>query len=644
MTKEEALQDFLRSFRLALKSASLYPKEHPAFKKSIEDLKEKKDIVLKFAPGLKIAFTPRSVVTDDKTWEKDKLWEELAHFFHIRRIMSLEARQDATIDDWQAFIGFLSFTPQEIAKAGGIRLLLERERIFSFVVEELDYSELLAGEGYEIKDIWTYLLSESVRERDPQKIRQVAASFPRIIGEINLARILDDREQLEDFGRFFACLKTEAEEEFQKCALETARKILRERLITEEDKFRELKDIAAGARDQDLASLLLKEMASGSRFDAMSLDIFFRLLGREKCRRVAGCLEEEARRNPTLLEQSPHLKERVEEFLSGGLPPSLFPCYREALSGLLREISVHKKPALDRELLRRSYRFMLLNVLAAEPRKEAALDLLAAILEEWKSIIQDKDLEFLKSLFELLEKKADALSAEPLFGKIRAVLTDFIEKSILKGEARPELDYFIQRLPRSTLGVNYYLETIFGESKVTPTALRMFFHLFPDSIFYFNLNLEKKKSDRSFLEKMIESLAEVDSLLSLATLKNIFGLGDHLAKLKSLRAMGNLSTCDERFLLPILRKGDFSQKKEALKILKKEEGSRKKALKMFFLTRSPFGLRNRVLLEHLRIAADLELREAAEHIVRLSQRKFFWNKSLRREAAGLLEKWSFGQA
>jgi hypothetical protein len=172
----------------------------------------------------------------------------------------------------------------------------------------------------------------------------------------------------------------------------------------------------------------------------------------------------------------------------------------------------------------------------------------------------------------------------------------------------------------------------------------MFFHLFPDSIFYFNLNLEKKKSDRSFLEKMIESLAEVDSLLSLATLKNIFGLGDHLAKLKSLRAMGNLSTCDERFLLPILRKGDFSQKKEALKILKKEEGSRKKALKMFFLTRSPFGLRNRVLLEHLRIAADLELREAAEHIVRLSQRKFFWNKSLRREAAGLLEKWSFGQA
>jgi len=644
MTKEEALQDFLKSFRLALKSASLYPREHPAFKKSIQDLKGKRDILLKFAPGLKIAFTPRSVVADGKTWEKDKLWEELAHFFHIRLIMSFEARENATIDDWQAFIGLLSFTPQEIAKAGGIRHLLQRERLVPFAVEELDYSELLAAEGYEIKDVWTYLLSESVRAQDPQKIRQVAASFPRVIGEINLAKILENSEQREDFNRFFACLKTEAEEEFQKCALETVKKVLREMSVTEEDKLRELKDIAAGARDQDLASLLLREMASGGRFDAMSLDIFFRLLGPEKCRRVAGCLEEEARRNPALLEQSPHFKERVEGFLAGSLPPSLSPYYREALSGLLREISAHKKPALDRELPRRNYRSMLLNLLAAEPRKEATSGLLAAILGEWESIIQDKDFEFLKSLFELLEKKADALSADPLFGKIRAELTDFIEKSILKGEDRAELNYFVQRLPRSALGFNYYLETIFGEKKVTPTILRTFFQLFSDSIFYFNLNLEQKKSDRHFLEKMAESLAEVDSPLSLATLKNIFGLGDRLIKLKSLRAMRHLSTCDEHFLLRLLRKGDFSQKREALKILKKEEESKKKALKMFFLIHSPFGLRNRTLLEHLRIAADLELREAAKHIARLGQRKFFWNRKLRREAAGLLEKWGLGQA
>ncbi len=644
MTKEEALQEFLRSFRLALKSASLYPREHPAFRKSIQDLKEKRDILMRFAPGLKIAFTPHSVVADGKTWEKDKLWEGLAHLFHIRRIMSLEARADATIEDWQAFISLLSFTPQEIAKAGGIRYLLERERITPFSIEELDYSELLAGEGYEIKDVWTYLLSESVRQRDPKKMRQVAESFPRVIGEINLARIVGDKEQLEDFGRFFACLKTEAEEEYQRCALETVKKILRDKSITEEDKLRELREIAAGARDQDLASLLLREMASGGQFDAMSLDIFCRLLGSEKCQRVAGCLEEEARRNPALLEQSPHFRKRIEEFLAGGVPPSLSPSYREAFSGVLREISARKKPALDREILRRSYRSMLLNVLAADPRREAASAPLAAIIEEWESITKDRDLEFLKSLFELLEKKADDLSAEPLFRKIRAELTDFIEKSILKGEDRPELTYFIQRLPRSALGVNYYLETIFGESKVTPTILRTFFQLFSDGIFYFNLNLDQKKSDRHFLERMTESLAEVDSPLSLATLKNIFGLGDRLIKLKSLRAMRHLSACDESFLFPILRKGDFSQKKEALIILKREEGNRQKALKMFFLIHSPFGLRNKTLLEHLRIAADLELREAAEDIARLSQRRFFWNKTLRRKAAGLLEKWSLGQA
>ncbi len=644
MTKEEALQDFLKSFRLALKSASLYPKEHPAFRQSIQDLKEKRDILLKFCPGLKIAFTPHSVVAEGKTWEKDKLWEEMAHFFHIRRIMSLEAREEATIDDWQAFIGLLSFTPQEIAKAGGIHHLLEREKIAPFAVEELDYSELLASEGYEIKDIWTYLLSESVRAGNPQKIRQVAASFPRVISEINLARILEDREKLEDFGQFFACLESEAEEEFQRCALETVKKILREKSITEEAQLRELRDIAAGARDQDLAQVLLREMAAGGQTDALSLDILLRLLGPERCWRVASHLEEEARRNPGLFEQSPHLKEKIERFLAGGLPPSLSPYYREAFSSLLGEISTHKKPALDRDLLRRSYRSMLLNLLAADPRKEAASGLLAAILGEWESLIQDKDFEFPTSLFEILEKKAEALSAEPLFSKIRAKLTDFIEKSILKGEDQPELTEFIRRLPRSALGVNYYLETIFTEHKITPTILRTFFRLFSDGIFYFNLNLDQKKSDRNFLERMTESLAEVDSPHSLATLKSIFGLGDRLIKLKSLRAMRQLSTYDEHFLLPLLRKGDYSLRKEALIILRKEEESRKKALKMFFRIRSPFGVRNRVLLEHLRIAAGIELRESAEQVARLSQRKFIWNKTLRREAASLLEKWSVGQA
>jgi hypothetical protein len=405
-----------------------------------------------------------------------------------------------------------------------------------------------------------------------------------------------------------------------------------------------LRGIAAGARDQDLASLLLREMASGGQFDTASLDIFSRLLGSEKCLRVAGCLKEEACRNAALLEQSPHFRKRIEEFMAGGWSASLPLSFREAFSGVLREISARKKPFLDRELLCRNYRSMLLNVLASDPRKEAASGLLAAVLEEWESITRDRDLEFLKSLFELLEKKADTLSAESLFGKIRADLTDFIEKSVLKGEDSPELTYFVKRLPRSALGVNYYLETIFEENKVTPTILRTFFQLFSDGIFYFNLSLEQRKSDRRFLERMAETLAEVDSPLSLATLKNIFGLGDRLIKLKSLRAMRHLSACDEDFLFAVLRKGDFSQKKEALIILKKEEGSRKKALKMFFLKPSPFGLRNRVLLEHLRIAADLELREAAEHIARLSQRRFFWNRTLRRKATGLLEKWSLGQA
>jgi hypothetical protein len=71
----------------------------------------------------------------------------------------------------------------------------------------------------------------------------------------------------------------------------------------------------------------------------------------------------------------------------------------------------------------------------------------------------------------------------------------------------------------------------------------------------------------------------------------------------------------------------------------KDKDLQKKALERLFNIQSPFGFRNKQLLEHTRIVAAKGLRDAEEYLKGLSRRKHFWNKKLREESLRILEKW-----
>ncbi len=64
-------------------------------------------------------------------------------------------------------------------------------------------------------------------------------------------------------------------------------------------------------------------------------------------------------------------------------------------------------------------------------------------------------------------------------------LTGFVEKKILREENFAEQDYFVANLKNSALGLNYYLQSIFGEGYVTPAILNLFFRFFLDHFFLF---------------------------------------------------------------------------------------------------------------------------------------------------------------
>jgi hypothetical protein len=57
MDKEEALKEFLKALRVALKSVLIYQPEHAAVVQAGEELKKKIDALLKWINPLKIGFT-----------------------------------------------------------------------------------------------------------------------------------------------------------------------------------------------------------------------------------------------------------------------------------------------------------------------------------------------------------------------------------------------------------------------------------------------------------------------------------------------------------------------------------------------------------------------------------------------------------
>ncbi len=67
--------------------------------------------------------------------------------------------------------------------------------------------------------------------------------------------------------------------------------------------------------------------------------------------------------------------------------------------------------------------------------------------------------------------------------------------------------------------------------------------------------------------------------------------------------------------------------------------TRKIALDNLLYIPSPWGKKNKLIMENIMVIEEIELKEAEDYLVTLSKRRFFWNRNLRKKASGVLEKW-----
>jgi hypothetical protein len=641
MDKTEALRSFFWALKVTFKNANIYNMGHPAFVKSVEDLKNKIDAVLVFINPLSLGFTSRSLYADEKFWEKEKTYVELARLFHFRKIKRLEIQSGVMLDELMRFASKITLPVRDFIREGGATEILRKEKILHISVEELNYSQLLKGEGEEIRDIWPYLLQEAVEEEDSQKLTEMADSFEKIIDKLDIKELVVDEELQENFSKFFSYLKENEEQKFRKCAKKLVKSLVTNKNINVQAKFDNLKLLISDLKEEDLASTLWEEIITDNEFDSLSFSIFSRLIEREKHLNISTSLRELFQTDDPR-NRRPKVEEKIKALLSGTSGHFMSEIYHQTLASLLKDISFEKKTHFDHDRLARNYRFTLLNMLELETARDEMLAFLEQIGEEWTNITELSDFEFLKWLFEVLKIKEEVLSSEAIYQKTRRLISEFVENFILDEQTSPFLDYFILNLTGSLYDTNTYLEKIFSESKITPFILRAYFKFFKECLSPFIAKLNEKRPDRKFLEKLVNSLKEIDTPLSLMILKQVFVVGDDAVKIKVLKTMQSLKEYDKPFLFMILRSKNYPLKAEALPILMRDEFTQRKTLNKLFKIESPYGIRNRVLRNHIKIVENKTLKEARNHLVLLSQRKSFWNRRLRKEASRVLEKWNAG--
>jgi hypothetical protein len=475
-----------------------------------------------------------------------------------------------------------------------------------------------------------------VRE-DQERLDQVAESFEKIAGQLTPEDFTESEGLPVNLGKLMSYMKKAQEERFHACAKVLVKTFTKNKKMAQATKLEKFRVIFSEIGEEDFASTLWEEIVTDADFDALSFSIFSRLTEKDKQGQIASRLNEEARKDDKLM-TSAELREKIKALLSGTSSPFISEIYRETLSSLLQDVSFQKELVLSRDQLSRNYRFLLLNLFDEASNKDNKRAFLTKILEEWEEIKRTGDFEYLKCLSVALQDKDEEFSSDALTVKTKKLIADYVEKTILEGKTSPYLEYFLDVLDHSTLGVNSYLKGIFTDQRVSPSILQFFFTFFSDSMLHFFTNLEEKSSDSKFLDRMTESLKSINSPLSLKTLTTVYGLGNNYIKLKVLRAMQHLSPYDEDFLMEILGKGSPPLKREALLNLVKREATRDKALESLFSIPSTLGIKNRLLRKHIKIVEETNLAEARDYIVSLSQKRHLWNKKLRKEAKKVLEK------
>jgi hypothetical protein len=636
MDKEEALNEFIKGLRIALNNSLAYSHTHPYFLKSVEEFKLKVDALFHFLSPIKINVTPDSLFIDGKYWSKPQVYSELGQILHQRKIKALEFNPGVESNELIDLFSVLSTAQKDALKDGGLVGMLKNTKPMHISLEELDYSSLLKGDSKGGSgDIWQHIFMGAVEGQDTVKINEIAGNFSKELNNINIKDIIEDEKLREDLVIFLAYLKENSKDKFTKCANELFNYISNSKAVTSEEELNTFKSLFKGLDAGDFASILWSQISLKEHPDSLSFALFSKFSNGIDSDKIASYLSSDVNAKMSL-KNNQLVSKKVQDLLMDPNFNSISQVYRNTLSFLLKGTFSLEDFSFDRKDLRRSYAFILLELLHEEKSASRVKILLNRVDKEWSFIVENKDYEYIKYLLSIAEDiQNNGLPQESIVLKNR--IFDFVEEAIWSDDLNPELEYLVGLLDKSTKGSQFYLNKMFQEGKLSRHSLSLFLRFFSSQLDIFYTEMESRNMNLEFLSRMVSILSNIDSDLSLSVLKRIYSVSNEVIKVQVLGAMQALSKPDKEFILSILNEESKQLRKEALRVLSQDEATGKLALGILLGLRSPWGSKNRLILENMFIVEELELKLATEFLVPFTKLALFWHKPLKVKAESIIE-------
>ncbi|MDP3142621.1 MAG: hypothetical protein Q8N14_01555, partial [Candidatus Omnitrophota bacterium] len=337
------------------------------------------------------------------------------------------------------------------------------------------------------------------------------------------------------------------------------------------------------------------------------------------------------------LRDNPGAVKKIRNLLSTTVDDPLSAVYRNTLESLVKSISFSGKLFFDHKRLLENYRNIVLGIFSTGENRDN-LQLAAAILEkELAGAFEGNDFGFLKGLWAVLIKRKAEVD---VCAGLEKNLSVFVENIVLGGAMPAEQEFLLDMVSSPSQELNFYLDKIFTAEKVNKHILSLFLRLFKDNLNAFYERVEQKFQDMEFLVSLIDTLGQVAASATLDILEYIYSVANQLIKLEVLESMRKGKNIDSVFLIRQLNTDSALLKKGALSALSLDPQAKEEALKLLLKVPSPWGRRNRVIIENMQIVYALGLKEAGFRIKELSRRSFFWNSRLRDKANRILKEWN----
>jgi len=365
VNKDQIVEDFFRSLRVALTNAFSYPKDHPYFIKSVESFKLKLETLLAIFNPFKVGVTNLGLVVDGKNLTRTGFYDELARLLHQRKIKSIEISAGSSLQELTKFLCLISLPQKDIFKNGGLSALLEKEQLVHFTIQELDYSAFLHGEGKECTDIWGYMLKEAVYSDDSVKMNQLADNFGALIKRVNEKDLFDAEGISTEVNDFLISLRNKNKEKLDKCLNDVFLWLLHNKKTLKPDQLAKLKPVFNGLKQEEFATLLKEGFLQEDNFDSLSLQLFSKISEQQDSPGITKSFFNSIHETQEL-KDNPGAIKKIRNLLSSSQDDPMSAVYRNTLDSLVKNISFSGKLAFDHEALKENYRYIVLGIFATD--------------------------------------------------------------------------------------------------------------------------------------------------------------------------------------------------------------------------------------------------------------------------------------